>query len=306
MILALAERPDLSLPLLVGGCILLGVLVGGTLLCAVRMGQAGAVKKCYLAFILFACGWLLCGAISTLGKQSFAASLGGLALFVALAIPAVILAILGLAEVRRAGPSATGRAPAVTTLVLAGLALFAVVGAFAFGVIKGVSDSPGFQAAMAPREGPPEPEQVFQDLGFSVQPPRPWIKINPSSLNSEAAAGFLRSRPEVYFMIIAEKLDEEADFELEALVNVVKANLASAAEGAKLVEKKEETLNGLTGTRLVYEATVQKQPFTYRYWIHLTPTRAYQLVAWGAQRDGRKVVEEADKAFASFKLHSPK
>lgn len=307
--LARASEIRSNAAVLAVGCLLLGVLITGTILCAVRMRRPGAVRKCYLSFILFAAGWLLCGALSSIGKTSgnaLAGSLAGLLVFAVMGIPAVILAILGLSEVRRAGPGATGKAPAVTTLVFAALALVFVIGAFGLGVLKGVTQSAELRAEFAPREGAPEPAEVFQERGFSIQPPRPWIKIDAKQLNSEAAVGYLRSRPQVYFMIIAEKLEKDSDLDLRTLVDAVKANLAGAAQESKLIEEKEESLNGVGGIRLVYEATIDKQAFTYRYWIHRAPACAFQLVAWGTRSDGAGVVAEAAKAFASFSLLQPK
>ncbi len=307
--LAQADRGPANVALLTVGCLLLGVLVTGVILCAVRMRRPGAVRKCYGSFILFAAGWLLCGAISSIGKTSgnaVASSLAGLLVFAAMGIPAVILAILGLSEVRRAGPGATGKAPAVTTLVFAALALVFIIGAFGLGVLKGVTKSAEFRAELAPREGSPEPAEVFREQGFSIQPPRPWIKIDAGQLNREAAVGYLRSRPQVYFMIIAEKLEKDSELDLRTLVDVVKANLAGAAQESKLIEEKEESLNGVAGIRLVYEATIEKQAFTYRYWIHRAPSCAFQLVAWGTRGDGAAVVAEAAKAFDSFRLLQPK
>jgi hypothetical protein len=308
-LLSHVESRELSTGALIGGCIgllILGGMIAGLLVTSRRMSRPTANRKAHLALIVLLGSWLLYGgaaALSRSQKDGTIIALIALLAFGGSVLVSILLSILGLSEIKRGrGLYREGKGPAITALVLCCLIVVIFAGAVGFGFMKGFMQSAEMRAAMASREGPPEPAQVFDQFGFSIQPPRPWIKIDSRKLNPEAAAGYLRSRPQVYFMIIAEKVGEDSELDLESLVDVVKANLVSAAQEVKLVEEAEETINGVPGVRLIYHATVGKQAFTYRYWIHLAPGCAYQLVAWGARRDENGTLLEGGKAFNTFTL----
>lgn len=92
-------------------------LVVGLISSAFRMRNPDAAKKCYLAFILFAGGWLILVGMTLMAESSI-----GFIVFGALGLAGVVLAMRGLSELRDE-PGRIGRAPAIATLVLACMVL---------------------------------------------------------------------------------------------------------------------------------------------------------------------------------------
>src|SRR5262245_21787019 len=287
------------------GCVVLLLTLGlivGLIMSAVRMRRPDANRRCYLSFIFFACGWLLYAAIAALAMKSelqVPATIGGLALFGVLGLSGVVLAILGLSELTRENnPPRRGKVPAVTTLVLAGLIAAMIAATFALGVAK------GFTEAMRRRAG--AEKAVFEDLHFSIAPPGGWTRLDPAEHNPLAAVLYRRNDPEAYLMIIAEKLEPGVGIDIDTVVQNVMKHLEEVSTDMRIVHQGDEVLNGLSGRRVVCEATIQGIPITYLYWFHVTPHRIHKLIAWGNRKDANAAIAEGRKAFEGFTYLPPK
>jgi len=295
------------------GCLALVLLAGmiaGVLVCARRLRRPTANRKSHVAFILLVSGWLLYGAAASLikyTKLSAVWALPAVGLFFISTLGSIVVAILGLSEMRRdRGRYREGKGPAITTLVLGGLLICALIGAMGFGLLQGFKQALDRSATARAAEGQPVVPTVFEDLHFSVKPHHPWVKTDVKKLNPIATVGFLRAKPEAYFLVIAEPLPEGSKVTQEILVGVVKANLAKAAADMRVLEEGPETFHGARGISLVIYATIDEIPLIYKYWIHASPRVAYQLITWGHQREHPLVTSEASMLIDSFRLLPPK
>lgn len=298
-----AERSPVSVAV---GCALLMFTVGlmvGLVLCSRALRRTDVNRKCCHGYIFFTSGWLLYVGIAALSMQSehrVILTVAALMLFAGLGLTGIVLAILGLSELKRDNlPGRKGRVPAVTTLVLAGLVAALIVSVFALGVAKGFMEARQRRAESS--------KAVFEDLGFSIHPPGEWVRMDIAQINPLATVAYRRGGPEAYFMIIAEKQTPGAGLELDAVVEGIMNHLEGVSDEMKILHQGDEVVNGLAGRRVVFEASVKSIPITYLYWFHVTPDRIFQLIAWGNRRDATAAIAEGRKAFDGFTvLPSPK
>jgi tetratricopeptide (TPR) repeat protein len=269
--------------------------------CARRMREPGANRRGYVAALFLYATWF-CVALSgfSLGIQSpFAAALLGLAAF-GLLVVGLTLAVGALLQIRAEPQRYTsGRAPAIRALVSAGvLATFFGIGVWAgYTNARNRSSAPELASASgAPIERP--------DLNFRVQPPaRPWVQMEAKKLNADAAVAFARTRPEMYFQIIAEK----TAFEIapEAAIETWKARVESLCTNVSFAAPRPTQVNGLAGLRASATAKLGDVDIAYVNTAIVHNGFVYQLLAWSGGRHEAALNAEADKVFASFHLIDP-
>jgi tetratricopeptide (TPR) repeat protein/transglutaminase-like putative cysteine protease len=157
-------------------------------------------------------------------------------------------------------------------------------------------DKAATQSASEPR--------AFPELGFRFTPPAGWAPFDVSRFSTEADLGYIRSNPNVVFMIVAEKLPGLSGVTNEAAASVVQAGLASRLEGYRLVSETAHSVEGMDGVLLVSEARLFGKDAHYLHWIHSRGEHVYQLVAWGLEADAdlETIRREAFAAFAGFDL----
>jgi hypothetical protein len=288
----------------VGLCLLPALGIFGMILCAGRMRRPTANKKCHSSLLVFLGGWVVSMG-ATFGLQALdlgpaSGCAGGFVLLGTVAT-SLALAIWGLVEFRsQRGRFVEGKGPAITTLVLCGLIGLLIAAGAATGVMASVAKARDRKAA-AEAESEAKP-LLFEDLRFSIKAPRPWVETDAKAINPEASVALIRRSPEMYFIVIAEALEEEDSITTKALLAAAKANVFGVSPSARVVEEAPETLNGVPGMRLVIEAKVQRMDILYRYWVHAESDIVYQLIAWGPPAARAAVLEEAGKVFKTFSI----
>ncbi len=260
--------------------------------------------KCALALMFFLLGWL---SGSLAGVQApwlpagpiaaLVAILVGLAV-VSLLVTAVVLAILGLIEVRhRPGDYVQGRSQAVWTLVLAGAVLAYGVGS---AVLRGVRGP-----RLATGVGQSGQVSLYDDLNFRFRAPaRPWVPFDAGKLNHWAKLGFLRRFPEVYFLVIPERTGD-VETSSEQLSHFGQAQMQSLSSDARVVRESPWTINGATGLRVEREVTIQGRKFYYLCWYFATNGFSYQLIGYGLADDRQLICSETEQVLAGFELVDP-
>ena len=280
----------------VSACIFVGMLW-----CFRLMAKPGVNRKAMLSLALTLGVWLI-AAIAGIasGRESKMTLLLGVVCL--LTIPAAaLLAILGLVEISsEPGKFIQGKRQAIATLVVGGL--FGLVVGFSIVTTVLMKRSP--QTAEAADPAAPAGMLTFEDLRFRLKQTRPWVEWKDvKRLNPVATVGLVRTRPQVYLIVIAEKVDPATNISVEGLVSIVKANLMSGGGAtAQVLEEVPESLHGQDGIRLVAKARMNNYDLIYRYWIHARPGYAYQLMSWGLQSDKAAVISEAGKVFDGFEL----
>src|SRR5215831_2867654 len=174
--------------------------------------------KCVFSLGLVFGAWLLFGLIGVIQRANLVPLVGLLSLLaMGSVLAAFILAIVGLAEyAERKGKYYQGRAQAIWTLVLC---------AFCF-IMFGVGAARGLRNGSLPVAQQPSANESleFRDLNFRFRAPgRPWARMDAERLNKAAKVAFLRSHPDVFFMIIPERIGN-TDFTTESLAEIAIAN----------------------------------------------------------------------------------
>ena len=224
----------------------------------------------------------------------------GLAVFswMGLMLAAFILAIIGLVECVNAPERyQQGRTQAIATLILCTstglLMIFAVV----------VARPQRGLLAKQPTSGAP---LVFDDLNFRfLAPAKPWAQADLAKLNPYAKLAFLRVRPDVYFLVIAEK-DSAASLSTEALAEIGQTRMRSLADSLKILGRSPQKVGRLNGLKIESDVQLGVGRLFYVQWYCATNGWAYQLLAWGRAQDRNFIQGEAQQMMARFDIIDPK
>ncbi len=154
----------------------------------------------------------------------------------------------------------------------------------------------------------PEP-QVFEELNFQFTPPETgWAPLDVSSLNPDASLGYMRRKPTVVFMIVAESGGEQlASLTSEGVAAIVQSSIQSVSDSYQLISKEPHLLKDMEGLLLISEARIQNREFHYIHWIYGRHGFFYQLMAYGpkSELDFDALRRHAEEAFQGFGLIDP-
>jgi len=213
-----------------------------------------------------------------------------------LMLASFVLSIIGLVEYAQApGVYRQGRAQAISALVICGLFGLFLVGTAAQRMLS---------AGMANQ---PAPGAVLPVAEFNFRlkaPGRPWVQTEASRMNPEARLAFIRARPELYLMVIAENT-ANLDLSAESMAELAVGRLRSMAESVQVVEKAPASLGGLPALRVSSDVKVSGKTIRYVQSFCATNGWAYQVVAWGRQEDGGMITAQAAELSAGFQLLDP-
>lgn len=190
-----------------------------------------------------------------------------------------MLAAQGIAERRRATPRPRGLKHAIGALIVASF----VVGV---PVLRSfIGGDPGLPSNSRPVSAPVPPggRLEFPDLNFAFDvPAAPWVQVDAEPLNPLSCLAFLRSNPQVFFIVIAEAIGN-TEFGTEGILAIARGNVQSATPLSRLSDDSPEILNGTKGTSFRSESSISGHPVRHTFWVHAKNGYCYQLVAWAAQ-----------------------
>jgi tetratricopeptide (TPR) repeat protein len=156
---------------------------------------------------------------------------------------------------------------------------------------------------------PPTPIETLKDerLNFRFRPPdAQWVAVDGKKFNRDATAAYVRRSPESFLMIIAERLGVESDLTMDGLLELSRAKMLAVAPDARQVELRPQINHGLSGMRLVQEATANGIPMHYVRWVYTNNGFAYQVILFGRASDRERIAEETDRVLAGFDQIDPK
>ncbi len=222
------------------------------------------------------------------------ANLGGVVNLVAL-----VMCIWGVREIRRDRTSWTqGSKQGWWGIALACLWL-PVISSNVF--VSAAAFFPDTEPSPIERIATSRAEQVaIEELNFSITVPDGWQRLTSvEEISPDAAVGFLRTRPTVFFMIIAEELDVG----LDTLTDIVAANVAAASESLERIDRSAASVGDLGGMQLEVDTVIDAQEFDHLYFVTVHNGFSYQLVAWSPSTPDREPFSTlAREAFHGFEL----
>ena len=238
---------------------------------ALRRPRANA--KCVWSLILVLCGLMLTMVVNWTTAQwvSHGIASGVVAfIFLLSMIASAILAIAGLAGYRRRR-SRHGRSHAIVALCLNGLFLAAVI----VGFVTARNRSASFAAQTQTLREP----FVSVPLNFRFTIPAPWVSFPGSALYPASALSLVRANPQIYLIVVAEKMGVESRLDNQGLASLVKAQLESAAGSFKILSETPVQLREMNGVRLDFDADAGGMSLSYVDWLVVRNGFAYRLVA---------------------------
>ncbi|GJQ59409.1 MAG: hypothetical protein SCALA701_22100 [Candidatus Scalindua sp.] len=145
--------------------------------------------------------------------------------------------------------------------------------------------------------------QQFNDFNYKYKfPGHPYVIMNAKKINPDATFAMLKTKPQILFIIIAEKVGLSGDTKTENLLEVVMANLKSFATTCNFLEKSEYSVNGIEGIRVNADVVLNNQQISYVIWVAAKNGFYYQLHIFGNKNDTEYIKEQANLLFANFEI----
>ena len=282
-----------------------GILLAGIIKCISIMRRPTTNTLCVLSLMFALVVWMTSVIAGQLlpneGAGYLAIKIAIGILMIGLTLAALVLAIIGLVQYGSgAGRWVQGRAQAIWGLILSPLLFLGV----SVGLAAGLSNA-GQQLDMTSASGD---TQHFESREFNFKVDTPdgrWVKMPASTINPDAAIAFRRTRPEVIWIVIAEKTGAESPYGGQTLVEFVKANLLSESPDAVFSNVTPMNVKGIEGYHMTSLGKVGGNDGYFDYWVAEHNGYAYQLITVGAKPD-KAAVNKAAKAYRrSFTLIDP-
>ncbi len=222
-------------------------------------------------------------------------------------IVAIPLAIVGLVQMGQV-PGRTGMGRAIASLILSGIVLAIFVISFAIAARNSIAGAFPNQTQEPLPPGLPVVQttsdvQTFEDLNFRYRlPGKPYVPFDGKKFNENVCFALACRNPEIYFVIIAEKNDS---MKLDAVLEIVKANLKSVSQKADLSGEMPRRVGGIDGVTFRTDCVVKSLPLSYVHWVGAHRGYLYQLIAYTSQANRNSLGKEVNSLFARFEQIDP-
>ena len=263
-----------------------------------------------LACVLFA--WALSVVHNSLDQTPLRLAVFSV-LFTILLLTGLILGIIGLIDYRRQdGKLIQGKAQAIWGILLSSSLLMLIAGVAVQTIMKRealvneiAADAEQSNTSLLEVGGGGK-RNHFEDLNFRFeQPGSKWVSMPVKQVSPIASVAFMRAKPQMWFMVIAENIGVETEFDNESLAQVSQANLRSAASSVRVDGLRTERVNGIEGLRFEADAVVNGHPLSYTTWVAAHNGYAYQLSAFSESGDRAQLVQECSALCRRFHLIDP-
>jgi hypothetical protein len=253
--------------------------------------------KCVMALSLVLVAWLipfvwqgLSLLVPSLPLVSMVVSLISLGIVFA----AAVLAVTGLREYSRQRNRYTqGKVQAIWTLVLSVL----------IGTLPIVTAVEMRWNVLGTRNPPVGARvMVFHELNFKFfAPGGRWAEVGTNDSEPNASVMLHSTRPEAYFLVIAQPMPWK-NYSVDDLAEEATRNLGDTGAPVKVVYRWPIKLNQLEGLHLHSESERAGEKLYYEHRLFVTKDLTYQLIAWGHQRDRKKIAKEANDLAWCFEV----
>jgi len=263
--------------------------------------QVDRNKKCALSMILVTAGWSVMSVTYALSKFMDAAWMLVPALCVAvlLALAGSVTAILGLVGLSDRVPRQAGGAQAVATLAISGLFFLLVT----VGFVRGLRGVPDDWMMTQPQPGS---RISVVSKNFSIGFPGPdWIQVVPQKLNPRAELAFVQPKKHMYVIILAHPVPGASGVALQSFAEVARKEMMQLDPAAVIDETKALNVGSCQGMAFNADARAKGQLLTYREWVSVHGSVAYQVLSWGMKRDVDFVRRETDALVGTFESLTP-
>lgn len=284
------------------GCLILILVLWGIYksFSIARRGTTSTQCALSLGFSLI-CFFLLYGL--TVVKPYIASFLFVLPITVVLAgiflIISMIVAIIGLVEYNQ--NYTQGKKQAVWAIVLNSVFIILILS----GIIIGIAMHANKKNKMYVSEENTAP-MMMPDLNFKLDMPgKPYAKIKPQTLNPYAKAALMRGNPQVFYMLIPERIGVDQTMKTEDLLEISQAALKGGTQSLEIGPVSDKLINGMKGLYFVSDARINTKKVTYVHWVCSINGFAYQQIAFSNTKNKKMLIKEAEKLFFEFEQIDP-
>lgn len=294
-----------------GGVVISVLLLLGIIKCFRISARKTTSTLCLLSLALVLMSFFLSGISRTILNQvELPANIEGLltglfgVLMMILLLGGAVVAIVGLSLYRspREVPHEQGKAQAIWALVL---------GLLPIAVGIGIGISTAFSNSSALSESDVEPREAIEneELNFRVTlPGRPWVELDPSTINEEASVALRKRFPESLFILIAEQAGIDSGMDRTALVDIAKANLQAVKGNLDITDLPDQTINGIDFAIFQTRArnfNGNKATIWFEHRVAMHNGYGYQLAFLTMKDDKEEVANVAEDLTKHFSLLDP-
>ena len=263
-----------------------------------RGQKIGTNKKCLASVCLAVAGVLMLFVAFAAGATPAYRSFAGLVIYFVyptVAI-AVVLAILGLKECRRAGRKDNGKMMAIITLAVSSLAGFILVPTLVSIIEDGLHGRRGMEHSELLK---------FPSQNFAFQSPTPpWKQLDVRGFNPRPAVSFVRPGP-TYFVIYPMKLNPNGEDPRAQLVGLCKVATIDSLNPFRVIREETVKRKELEGWQLDVEGTLQGRQYYFINWAVVTNGLGYVLRIWGPPEMTAEIKQQSEDMFSRFKPVPP-
>ncbi len=210
-------------------------------------------------------------------------------------VTSMVLAIIGLIEYNQ--KFTQGKKQAIWAIILNSLVILLVVS----GILIGIARQAEKRKEMHAIDNDTAPI-VNPDLNFTMEVPgKPYAKIKPETINPYAKLAFMRGKPQIFYMLIPERIGIDQGMKTQDLYEIAQAALKGGSTRLKIGPLSKKQINGMNGLYCISDATVNNQDVSYVHWVCSTNGFSYQQIAFSKIKDKALLIKEAEKLFSAFK-----
>lgn len=209
-------------------------------------------------------------------------------------ISALIVAIISLVLFARNRERYTsGRVSAITAIVICGLMVTIMIGAFIVGLARRNLAAERLERAEQVLDLNPglaaEPKR-FEELNFEFDAPgKPWYSLSPKLMNPAASLVYRRTGDGTIFLIIAERGGVDLDLDSNGLAEIAGANAEAALDDPTLDISGEVEVNGMNFKKIAVSGKASGKRVHQHYYVIERNGFLYQLMT--VSTNGRQGAE---------------
>jgi tetratricopeptide (TPR) repeat protein len=285
----------------------IAILLAGVIKCASIARRPTTSATCTYGLMAVLIAWLTLRIPTVLrifGLESLPVTILAVLIGLLCLCAGAVLSIIGLVDYRRHSEYVQGRKQAVWALVLGTILIISTAVIGCASLIKTVRDR--YHDSQVTSQGSALGKPiVFENLNLRFQiPPRPYVQWEAAKVNPAATFGFLRTAPQIHFMMVAESGDPDDGLDVEGLTSISKAHFLSK-RGTSILGEAPHLVGDLRGIRFFGDLNKGRLDLTYAFWIYARNGFYYQLIAWGHKNDRERVRKDAEMLFSRFEQLDP-
>jgi tetratricopeptide (TPR) repeat protein len=223
-------------------------------------------------------------------------------LILVVAMIGIVLAIVGLAQYSGKGRDYNqGKSQAIWAIISGGFFMLLVV----VGVVEAFNANQPKLANSPLKAGT---VREFEETNFKFTTPEsPWVEVDKNVVNSIASICFMRSKPQVFFMIVGENGAGLDTMTFDTYTELIRGNVRSACHSVEATETETTTIGGLEFQRFEVKGllTGNNQKIFYVGYTSFQNGYFHQLLTWATQGQETLVRKEAEEMVAKFSILNP-